>query len=103
VWYLHGRGGAFPFLIGTVRTVIDLETLEQVAEVFPFLIGTVRTCFDFLSFMKFVKFPFLIGTVRTGVRYTPKLITARFPFLIGTVRTKGTGRGTCEERSFHSS
>ena len=54
----------FPFLIGTVRTVLPAE-VNNCGTKFPFLIGTVRTFVSSEFTSEYQEFPFLIGTVRT--------------------------------------
>jgi len=70
---------------------------------FPFLIGTVRTILHLFHVFFINLFPFLIGTVRTIMRYRVFIFVLLFPFLIGTVRTNFIYDEVYQEGSFHSS
>jgi len=106
----------FPFLIGTVRTLLEVNVCQQKPSVsIPHRYGKNPVAYN--TWMNYRMFPFLIGTVRTqkmqrGLtslkvvsiphRYgknpfedlTDVIGNIKFPFLIGTVRT-AKGRALC--------
>jgi len=115
----------FPFLIGTVRTLLSVEwqRLSGLVSI-PHRYGknflslranSNSTCVSIphrygkntketaLKKSPYIEFPFLIGTVRTEDKFKYEMKNSKFPFLIGTVRTKYPEQWGKRDNGFHSS
>ena len=60
----HKKIILFPFLIGRIRTEMELY-IEPLVSMFPFLIGRIRTELGADEYASKYMFPFLIGRIRT--------------------------------------
>ena len=78
----------FQFLIGTLKTSLDVFVDGVLEEGFQFLIGTLKKHNKPLASGKFAKFQFLIGTLKTQDEAWNGEWRCPFQFLIGTLKTK---------------
>ena len=93
----------FQFLIGTLKTSLQLLTGILRHLWFQFLIGTLKTIAVGFTCHSSGEFQFLIGTLKTTIPPSAVFFTFWFQFLIGTLKTAAQRIGGARMCSFNSS